>query len=238
MHEPVVYHFSTCRLDLQRRELYRDNRRTDIQPKVFDLLRYLLLNRDRVVDKDELLDQLWSGTVVSDTSLSQSIRKARSLIGDDGNRQELIRTVQRRGYRFVAEVLADFPETSAEPSTEISTEISTETPAADTGQHASSSAATAPPYSIAVLPFVNLSSDKDNDYFADGLAEELLNLLARIPQLRVAARTSSFAFRNSPLDVRAISEQLVVANVLEGSVRKSGNQIRVTAQLIDRKSVV
>jgi TolB-like protein/lipoprotein NlpI len=217
--EAAVYRFGNCRLDLQTRELYRDEQRTDIQPKVFDLLTYLLLNRDRVVDKDELLEQVWAGTVVSDTSLSQSIRKARSLIGDDGNRQEVIRTVQRRGYRFVAEAVPAVNDLSPQQPTPVAVSSGTE--------------AVAPPYSIAVLPFVNISSDEGNEYFADGLAEELLNLLARLPQLRVAARTSSFAFRNSQLGIREIAEQLRVANVLEGSVRKSGNRIRVTAQLIE-----
>lgn len=219
MEEPAVYRFGNCKLDLQRRELYRDEQRTDIQPKVFDLLSYLLAHRDRVVDKDELLEQIWAGTVVSDTSLSQSIRKARSLVGDDGNRQEVIRTVQRRGYRFVAEAVQVVNELSSQLATPVAKLSDTE--------------AVAPPYSIAVLPFVNISSDEGNEYFADGLAEELLNLLARLPQLRVAARTSSFAFRNSQLGIREIAEQLRVANVLEGSVRKSGSRIRVTAQLIE-----
>ena len=90
--------------------------------------------------------------------------------------------------------------------------------------------------SIAVLPFINLSDDPANDYFSDGMSEELLNLLAKVPDLRVAARTSSFAFRDSNLDVREVARQLGVATVLEGSVRRAGNQVRITAQLIDAES--
>ena len=208
--ESTTYQFAGCVLDLQRREVLRDGRGVPTQPKVFDLLVYLVENRDRVVDKDELLAEVWSGTVVSETSLSQSIRKARALVGDDGERQDVIKTVQRRGYRFVADLFEDEPT----PSIAVA-------PAA------------APEHSIAVLPFANMSSDAENEYFADGLAEELLNLLARVPMLHVAARTSSFAFRDTRLDVRAIGQRLNVAHVLEGSVRKAGNRIRVTAQLIE-----
>jgi TolB-like protein/Tfp pilus assembly protein PilF len=89
-----------------------------------------------------------------------------------------------------------------------------------------------PERTIAVLPFVNMSDDPDNEYFSDGLSEELLNVLATIPELRVIARTSSFAFKGKDADIRSIGEQLNVANVLEGSVRKAGNQVRITAQLI------
>src|SRR5207248_2877928 len=86
--------------------------------------------------------------------------------------------------------------------------------------------------SIAVLPFVNMSEDKTNEYFSDGISEELLNLLSKIPQLKVAARTSSFSFRGKGAEIPEIARQLHVANVLEGSVRKSGEQVRITAQLI------
>ncbi|MDH3914683.1 MAG: hypothetical protein OES37_00905, partial [Chromatiales bacterium] len=93
----------------------------------------------------------------------------------------------------------------------------------------------APPseQSIAVLPFVNMSSDPEQEYFSDGLSEELLNLLAQIPSLRVAARTSSFSFKGEKIDIPAVADKLKVANVLEGSVRKAGNRVRITAQLID-----
>jgi TolB-like protein len=86
--------------------------------------------------------------------------------------------------------------------------------------------------SIAVLPFVNMSSDKDQEFFSDGISEELLNVLAKVPQLQVAARTSSFSFKGKPVEIPEIARQLHVANVLEGSVRKSGDQVRITAQLI------
>lgn len=191
-----------------------DGQPREVQPKVFNLLCYLIEHRERVIDKDELLDKLWAGTVVTESSLSQSIRKARALVGDDGNRQEVIRTVQRRGYRFVARLERD------------GTAATTESPSIEAQD-------SPPAYSIAVMPFANMSAEPENAYIADGISEELLNLLARIPQLRVAARTSSFALRDSGEDARDIGRRLKVGHLIEGSVRKAGNRVRVTVQLIE-----
>src|SRR5204863_10017819 len=106
------------------------------------------------------------------------------------------------------------------------------TPKHDATRVAAASTATVDAHSIAVLPFVNMSSDKEQEYFSDGLSEELLNQLAQVPQLRVIARTSSFSFKGKDVDVAAIARALNVAHVLEGSVRKSANTLRVTAQLV------
>jgi TolB-like protein len=99
-------------------------------------------------------------------------------------------------------------------------------------RHGVNQAAAISEQSIAVLPFVNMSSDKEQEYFSDGISEELLNLLAKIPQLQVAARTSSFSFKGKNAPIPQIAKTLLVAHVLEGSVRKSGDQVRITAQLI------
>jgi adenylate cyclase len=183
----------------------------EAQPKAFDLLVYLLEHRDRVVDKDELLQQLWAGTVVSDSALTQIVRKARSLAGDDGDRQQVIRTVQRRGFRFVAVVQ------------EQGGEVAAAAPRADLPVEPS----------VAVLPFADMSPERDQEYFCDGMVEEIITELTRVPGLRVAARTSSFAFKHRADDVREIGRRLGVSTVLEGSVRKAGDRLRVTAQLID-----
>ena len=176
---------------------------------------YLIENRDRVVDKDELLAKLWPGTVVSESALTQIVKKARSLAGDDGDRQAVIRTVQRRGFRFVGELA-----TAAEPPRR---------------KPAAQRAAAAEP-SVAVLPFVDMSPEHDQEYFCDGMAEEIINELTHVPGLRVAARTSTFAFKNRADDVRDIGRRLGVQSVLEGSVRKGAERLRVTAQLIDADS--
>lgn len=191
------------------RQIHADGTPIDAQPKAFDLLVYLIENRDRVVDKDELLTQLWPGTIVTDSALTQIVRKARSLAGDDGDRQAVIRTIQRRGFRFVAVVQVR-------------------------NDHAGlvRDAAVLEP-SVAVLPFADMSAERDQEFFCDGMVEESIAELARIPGVRVASRTSSFAFKHRADDVRDIARRLGVNTVLEGSVRKAGKRLRVTAQLID-----
>ncbi|HVJ29546.1 MAG TPA: winged helix-turn-helix domain-containing protein, partial [Gammaproteobacteria bacterium] len=199
-------------MDTRLRQIKVRGELLEAQPKAFDLLVYLIENRDRVVDKDELLQQLWSGSVVSDSALTQIVRKARSLAGDDGDRQAVIHTVQRRGFRFVAVVEGQGGgEATAGPAR------------AD---------ATVEP-SVAVLPFADMSPEHDQEYFCDGMVEEIITELTRVPGLRVAARTSSFAFKHRADDVREIGRRLGVSTVLEGSVRKAGDRLRVTAQLID-----
>lgn len=188
------------------RQVHVDGTPIDAQPKTFDLLVYLIENRDRVVDKDELLAHLWPGTIVTDSALTQIVRKARSLAGDDGNRQAVIRTIQRRGFRFVATVQV-------------------QSDAADLVRRAEPS--------VAVLPFADMSAEGDQEFFCDGMVEESIAELSRIPGVRVASRTSSFAFKHRADDVRDIARQLGVNTVLEGSVRKAGKRLRVTAQLID-----
>jgi DNA-binding winged helix-turn-helix (wHTH) protein len=123
----------------------------EAQPKAFDLLLYLIENRDRVVDKDELLAKLWPGVVVSESALTQVVRKARSLAGDDGSRQAVIRTVQRRGFRFVAALEPAAPDAQAN--------------APPTAPRPASTAPTPVEPSVAVLPFVDMSPEHDQEYF-------------------------------------------------------------------------
>src|SRR5262245_23586343 len=206
-----TYRFGDCEVDTRLRQIKVRGELVEAQPKAFDLLVYLLENRDRVVDKDELLQRLWSGTVVTDSALTQIVRKARSLVGDDGDRQSVIRTVQRHGFRCVAVVQEQ---------------------GGDSAAGAAQAGVTIEP-SVAVLPFADMSPQHDQEYFCDGMVEEIITELTRVPGLRVAARTSSFAFKHRADDVREIGRRLGVSTVLEGSVRKAGDQLRVTAQLID-----
>ena len=206
-----IYRFRDREVDIRLRQVKVRGELLEAQPKAFDLLVYLLENRQRVVDKDELLQQLWSGTVVSDSALTQIVRKARSLAGDDGDRQAVIRTVQRRGFRFVADVQEQ---------------------GGDSAAGAPRAGVTVEP-SVAVLPFADMSPQHDQEYFCDGMVEEIITELTHVPGLRVAARTSSFAFKHRADDVREIGRRLGVSTVLEGSVRKAGDRLRVTAQLID-----
>jgi adenylate cyclase len=204
-----IYRFNNREVVTRLRQVRADGVPVDAQPKTFDLLVYLIENRDRVVDKDELLERLWPGTVVTDSALTQIVRKARSLAGDDGDRQAVIRTIQRRGFRFVAVV-----------------QVRGNT--SDLGR----TGAVAEP-SVAVLPFTDLSAEHDQEHFCDGMVEEIVAELTRVPGLRVAARSSAFALKHRGDDVRDIARQLGVNTVVEGSVRKAGELLRVSAQLID-----
>jgi adenylate cyclase len=197
--------FAKCTLDSSGRELFRDGVAIPIEPRTFDLLLYLIAHRDRAVGKDELQNNVW-GTIVSDAALTRAIMKVRKAVGDDTNSSSIIKTVPRFGYRFVANI-------ENTPVENVTADLSRR--------------------GIAVLPLANMSGDPENSYFSDGIAEEILNLLARIPELRVASRTSSFAFRDSQKSLREIADALNAEIVLEGSVRKSGNRVRITMQLIN-----
>ena len=202
----MTLEFADCRLDPDSRELTRNGEPVAIEPLTFELLVYLVENRDRAIGKDELQDKVW-GTIVSDAALTRAVMKLRKAIGDSTGASAIIKTVPRFGYRFVAPIQNSGPG-----------QVETEARARR---------------GIAVLPLVNMSGDPENEYFSDGIAEEILNLLAKIPDLRVASRTSSFAFRDAQETLKGIADKLGVEIILEGSVRKAGNRVRITMQLID-----
>ncbi|MGO9360561.1 MAG: winged helix-turn-helix domain-containing protein [Xanthobacteraceae bacterium] len=183
---------------------------------MFDLLQYLLRHRDRVVSKDDLVGAVWQGRIVSDATLSSRINAARSALHDNGEEQRLIRTIVRKGIRFVGDVRE---EGGAEAT------AATERPEA---------ALRLPDRpSIAVLPFANMSGDPEQDYFADGMVEDIITGLSRIKWLFVIARNSSFTYKGRAVDVKQVGRELGVRYVLEGSVRKAANRVRITGQLID-----
>jgi TolB-like protein len=211
----VVLAFGDHRLDIERRELRRGADIVDLEPKAFDLLAFLVLHRDRVVTKDDLLQGVWSGRIVSESALTTRINAVRRAIGDDGTAQRLVRTITRKGVRFIGEV----------------TELRDR--AGATGDPVGSAPAATDKPSIAVLPFNNLSGDPEQEYFADGMVEEIITALSRIRWLFVLARNSSFSYKGQSPDVKQVGRELGVQYVLEGSVRKSGNRLRISGQLID-----
>ena len=205
----MVLAFGDHRLDIKRRELWRGARRIELEPKVFDLLVYLVDNRDRVVSKEDLLEAVWGGRIVSESALTTRLNAVRRALGDDGASQRFVRTFNRKGVRFVGEVM-EVPDAAADPALPLP-----EKP------------------SIAVLPFENLTGDPEQDYFVDGMVEEITTAIARFPWLFVIARNSSFAYKDKRLDLKQVARELGVRYVLEGSVRKADNRVRITAQLID-----
>ena len=216
--------FGDCVLDPDRRELSRGSEVIATGPQVFDLLIYLVENRERVVSRDSLLDSVWGGRIVSESTLASHINAARKAIGDSGSEQRLIRTVARKGFRFVGDV-------KEAPTLDGTQSLKTEITASD---EASAYALALPDKpSIAVLPFLNLSGDPEQDYFIDGVVEDIVSALSRIRWLFVIARNSSFTYKGRAVDVKQVGRELGVRYVLEGSMRKAANRVRITGQLID-----
>jgi TolB-like protein/Flp pilus assembly protein TadD len=226
----LVYQFENYSLDVDRQELRRGTDLVPIEPQVFDLLHYLIRNRGRVVSKDDLIANVWNGRIVSESTLTSRITSARQAIGDSGEQQRLIRTIPRKGIRFVGDVQENV----------LSTDASTRKPVPllERDTTLSLSPAVAAPQlpdkpSIAVLPFTNMSGDPEQEYFSDGITEDIITALSRLRWFFVIARNSTFLYKGQAADVKHIGRDLGVRYVLEGSVRKSGNRVRITAQLID-----
>jgi TolB-like protein len=218
----LQFTFQDYRLDVARRELKRGAQPVAVEPQVFDLLVYLLENRDRVVSKDDLIAAVWGGRIVSDSTLSSRINAARKAVGDSGGEQRLIRTVARKGIRFVGAVQAA-KDMAAAPK-----------PAAEHGGETGHPTIRLPDRpAIAVLPFINMSGDPEQEYFSDGISEDIITALSKLRWFFVIARNSSFIYKGKSVHLRQLADELGVGYVVEGSVRKGGGRVRITAQLND-----
>jgi TolB-like protein len=215
--------FEGCVCDLDRRELTRGSDAIAVGPQVFDLLAYLLQNRTRVVSKDELIDAVWRGRIVAESTLTSHINAVRKAIGDSGEEQRLVRTIARKGYRFVGDVReTDGPE-MPDPARPPDSAAGPAAPALALPDRSS----------IAVLPFLNLSGDPAQDYFVDGVVEDIISAFSRMSGLFVIARNSSFTYKGKVVDAKQVGRELGVRYVLEGSLRKAANRVRITGQLVD-----
>jgi adenylate cyclase len=215
----LCYLFEDYALDTERRELRRGQALVAIEPKVFDLLAFVIENRQRVVSRDDLIAQVWERRIVSESALARCISEARSAIGDDGEAQRLIKTLPRKGLRFVGVVREE-----RQPSEVAESDAKPEKPAA---------LPLPDKPSIAVLAFTNLSGDPDQAYFSDGITEDIITGLSRFSELFVIARNSSFQYKGRSPDIRQVGRELGVRYVLEGSIRRAGDRVRICAQLID-----
>ena len=244
------YRFEEYAFDTDLRELHRGTEVVSVAPQVFDLLDYLIRNRDRVVSKDDLINTVWNGRVVSDAALTTRLNVARSVIGDSGERQRLIKTLPRKGFRFVgtvqevrrpadAALTADHGQQSlqyiAGPDRSDATAQDGFVSGARNGATTSLSPA-APRLSIGVLPFANFGGDPEQDYFVDGVTESLTTDLSRISGSFVIGRHTAFTYRGKAADLKRIGRELNVRYVLEGSVQRGGNRLRVNAQLVDAET--
>jgi TolB-like protein/cytochrome c-type biogenesis protein CcmH/NrfG len=216
----LLYLFQDYALDTDRRELRRAGALLSVEPKVFDLLVHLIGNRERVISKDDLIAAVWNGRIVSESTLTSCINAARSALGDSGETQRFIKTLPRKGIRFIAMVREEkargdivLPHSSVE---------------------ATRPALALPDKpSIAVLPFADMTGDPQHEYFSDGITEDIIAALSRLRWFFVIARNSTFVYKGQAADVRQVGRELGVRYVLEGSVRKSGQRVRITSQLVD-----
>ena len=202
--------FDKYRFEAESGRLWSGDMELRLTPKAAAVLKVLLMRAGQPVTKEDLFSSVWDGVSVGDDALTSCIQELRKALADDAKKPRFIETRHRRGYQFVAQL------------TETTDQAFGGAPAQTTKIPA-----------IAVLPFADMSPAGDQDFFCDGLAEELINALTRIDGLRVASRTASFQFRSPGADVQAVGRHLNVDTLLEGSVRKADNRLRVTVQLIE-----
>ena len=219
----MLYSFEDFALDTATRELRRSGELLSVEPKVFDLLAHLIANRERVVSKDDLIAAVWNGRIVSESALTTCINAARAALGDSGEAQRLIKTLPRKGLRFIGVV---------SEGTQPSTAAALLAPEETTGP----ALALPDKPSVAVLPFTNISGDIDQEYFADGITEDIITELARFTELLVIARNSSFQYKSKAIDVRQVGLELGVRYIVEGSIRRDANRVRISAQLVETQT--
>lgn len=214
----MIYRFNEFELDTRSFQLSRSGTPVAVEPQVLELLKYLVVNRGRLISREELFEEIWSGRIVSDSSLSNHIKSARKAIGDNGHEQLCIKTVHGRGYQFTASI------------TEVVNQGS------DLASMVRSSAGKRPesegPF-VVVLPFQNMSSDAEQEYFAKGMSEDITTELSRFSDIQVIARHTAFQFDSASLDVRKLCDDLGVDYLVEGSVRRTRDRVRINVQLID-----
>lgn len=210
-----IYQFGPFRLDPEVGILFHGAEPTTLGQRAVALLRLLIQNAGVPVTKDALIDAGWGGSAVADNNLTVQIAALRRVLEDMANVAEWIETLPRRGYRYVGPT------------------VTVAVPAASTAARVVSAPSLPDKPSIAVLPFSNLSGDPQQEYFADGMVDDIITGLARINWLFVIARNSSFSYKGRAVDVPQVGRELGVRYILEGSVRKAGCSVRVTAQMID-----
>lgn len=254
----AVYRFGDCELDVGLHELRFGGERRGVEPQAFDLLIYLIENRDRMVGRDELIEHIWQGRIVSDASLSTAVKQARQAIGDSGQTQTYIRTVPRRGFRFVGELADGAAAHDGKPAgTKSDEDEPASSPRRTRKNHTviatsllvlialggiwwwqpwtkfSSDEEIIGKPSIAVLPFTNFSNDEKQEFFADGMTDALITRLSKVNGLRVISRNSVFTYKGKNAKIEQIAKDLGVRYVLESSVQRAGGTVRINSQLID-----
>jgi TolB-like protein/DNA-binding winged helix-turn-helix (wHTH) protein len=258
----TCYRFEDIQVDLKSFRLFRGGRAIPVEPKALTLLIFLVENRGRLVRKHELMQAVWNDAFVTEQVLSRAIGQLRKVLDDDAREPRYIETVPTLGFRFIAEVESD-PSDATEPPAErnlgalvgqavlpepASTVVNVMASGASDSQNRGHTSQAefgavvlgrvgngtrkrAP--TVGVLPFVNLSADPENEFFADGITQDVIAHLAKIKALKVISRSSMMTFKNSNCCLSEIGERLGAAALVEGSVRRAGNRVRIVAQLVD-----
>jgi TolB-like protein/Tfp pilus assembly protein PilF len=201
---PPFYEFEDFRMEVSKRLLFRQGQPVRLTPRVFDTLLVLVERKGETISKDDLMSAVWPDTAVEENNLNQNISTLRRALGENRGENRYIATVPGQGYRFI-------PPVEVSGGTQLASERAT----------------------IVVLPFANLSSDSESEFFADGITEEIINAMVQIRNIRVVARTSAFSFKGKQVDLRTVGATLNAGTILEGSVRKSGDRVRIVAQLVN-----
>ncbi len=213
--------FDEYALDLANFALSHRGEPRPIEPQVFNLLLYLIKHRDRVIGRDELMDEIWSGKIVSDSTLSSCIKQARQALDDDARKQQYIATLNRRGYRFVGEVSA-------------ADEVQVESPSIDASNPFRSEAGVkTDKTSIAILPFNCRSNREEDEWLAEVVAEDLSSTLAQVPGFWVISQSTMQVYRGRTIDVSAIGRELGVQYLVEGNLLNVGGRYRISFQLME-----
>ena len=227
----MIYRFDAYALDADRYELRRGGDLVAVEPQVLDVLLHLVRDRDRIVSRDDLIAGVWDGRIVSDSTLGSRISAVRHAIGDDGEQQRLIRTLPRKGYRFIAVV-------------QESNEANREDIQVGVDRHdgtRSASWCASPPSSdrasILVFPFANLSADSEQDRFIDGLVDDITAALSRFRNLLVIGRSATRGCKRQALDFKQLVAELGARYVIDGTLRKERSRVRIGAQLIDSSTM-
>jgi TolB-like protein len=218
----MIYTFGHFELDTAQQELRRMGVSLAVEPQVFDVISCLVENRDRLVTRDELIEAVWAGRFVSDTTVTSRIKAARQALEDNGQDQKLIRTAPRRGFRFVADVSVKPEARALEPSLTVRQLVSAEPDLLLPDKP-----------SVAVMPFANLFNDPEQELLVDGIVEDVIGALSRFTSLFVINRGSTFSYKGQATTAAQVSKDLGVRYIVEGSLRKSGNRVRITVQLVD-----
>jgi len=232
------YQFDEFTLDTGCFELSKNGVTIPAEPQVIELLVLLVDNGDRMISKEEINQKIWKGRIVSEAALSSRIKSARQVLGDSGQAQKYIRTIHKKGFRFIGElkpVVESIPQKNVDESPDVEATSHYSMTKTELKIQPTQNKFIEKP-AVAILPFANLSSEAEQEYFSDGITADIITHLSKHRWVDVTARNTSFGYKGKMVNIPELAKQLNVNYVVEGSVQRVGNRVRVTAHLVEAKS--